>query len=117
MLLWKFSIVLLFKTVLNLDMTQMVLMLEAQMNFVLMLLTTREHKETLFVMTTDIAVSAVSCTKFYNKLRIDNNLRTQYVSCSDVLCFGFKLLMYGSRMRTYVSIVFLALVPKLNKSS
>jgi hypothetical protein len=40
-----------------------------------------------------------------------------HVSDADVLCFGFKLLMYGSRMRTYVSIVFLAPVPKLNRSS
>jgi hypothetical protein len=54
MLLLKFSIVLLFMIVLNLDKTQMVLMLEAQMNFVSMLLMTRAHKEIL---------------------------RTQYVSC------------------------------------
>jgi hypothetical protein len=51
MLLLKFSIMLLFRIVLNLDMTQMVLMLEAQMNFVSMLLMTRAHKEMLFVMT------------------------------------------------------------------
>jgi hypothetical protein len=28
---------------------------------------------------------------------------------SDVVYFGFMLLMYGSQMRTYVSIVFLAI--------